>query len=196
MKNFARYGTVMLVGLLTMGCAFLGGTEPTKPTVAYKPTVPYNPDDAAYIHERGQSVVEGQAFARTRGGIVQTCAGLRVNLYPVTEYTWERFRHIFSVAAAGEPNHPTAAVSEERFRRGKYGNLEHDPRFYQDNRDTVCGTDGGFRFAGVPVGEYFVVARVVWGEGVRYLGKQGGVLMKRIQVTTEDEIITVILSWA
>lgn len=150
--------------------------------------IAYNPDDAAYIHERGQSVVEGEAFMRTRGGTVRTCAGLTVRLHPVTDYTTERFQHVF----AG-----SVAVSEERFhlgRGGEYGNLESEPRFYQDARDTVCGADGNFRFAGVPVGEYFVVAWVVWGEGVTYLGKQGGVLMKRIHVTTEDEIITVILT--
>lgn len=174
MKNFAWYGSVVLIAaLLTMGCA----TEPTEPPTVH---IAYNPDDAAYIHERGQSVIEGEAFLRTLLGL-RTCAGLTVRLHPVTDYTTERFQHVYDGGGG--------AVSGRRFQQGKYGTLESEPRFYQDARKTVCRADGSFRFDGVPVGEYFVSA---WVLDITERG--GGVLMKRIHVTTEDEIITVILA--
>ena len=158
----------------------LAGCVPTRQVI--KTTSVYNPEDAAYIHEEGNAVIEGQAFLRTMIGEVRTCAGARVYLLAVTEYSKERFRNLYGNINEG---------------RSYVNNVDDpDPRYWKDWLHTVCDAEGDFRFTGIPPGEYFIAAGVWWQvpQGVYSSSTEGADLMKRIRITgTEGEPIRVLL---
>ena len=150
--------------------------------VIVETTSVYNPSDAAYIHEDGNAVVEGQAFLRTTIGEVRTCAGTKVTLFPVTEYSKERIQIIYGNIDGGR------SMNYQKVN-------DPDPRYLQDTLSTVCDAEGDFQFAGVPQGEYFIISGVWWHvPRSSYYSTEGANLMKRIRITgLEDEPIRVLL---
>ena len=143
----------------------------------------YNPSDAAYIHEDGDAVIEGQAFLRTVIGEVRTCAGSEVLLFPVTEYSSERMWITYGNISGGR------SLTNQR-------PDDPDPRYWRDALYSMCDAEGDFRFTGVPPGEYFITSGVWWEapQNAYYSSTEGADLMKRIKVTgTDDEYIRVLL---
>ena len=160
----------------------LSGCVPPTALTMKTITSKYNPDDAAYIHEDGNAVIEGQAFLRTTIGEVRTCAGTVVNLIAVTEYSKERIWSLFGNIDKGRNyiNQVTDAPAQ----------------YWQDILKTVCDAEGDFRFTGIPPGEYFVTTAVLWQvpRSAYVSTNEGAALMERIQVTgSEDEPIRVLL---
>lgn len=123
----------------------------------------------------GTAVLRGQAFLRTVGGEVRTCAGLRVNLIPATNYTVE-----------------LATVSQS----GLYSQIVNiDQRIHQYVRHTICGVDGSFTFRDLPPGDWIVQATVVWGVPVSSYRtvRQGGDVVGRATTRT-DQTTEVVLT--
>ena len=142
----------------------------------------YNPEDAAYIHEEGNAVIEGQGFLRTMVGEVRTCAGAKVYLIPVTEDSTERIYKLYGNINKGE-NSVNRVV-------------DAPAQYYRDTRQTVCDAEGDFRFTGIPSGEYFVTTSIFWRvpQSTYYSSREGAHLMERIQITgSEEEHIRVLL---
>lgn len=88
----------------------------------------------------GPSTLRGQAFLRTVGGDVKTCAGRDVLLVPASAYFDELIRKV-----------------------GSGVNVEADRRALALIRKSICDAQGNFQFAQLPVGQWYVIAKVTWG---------------------------------
>jgi hypothetical protein len=104
-------------------------------------STPFNEADFARYATRGNSVISGQAFMKTRGGDVKFGAGNTVTLLPVNPYTTE--------------------IRERVTIRGeRVGSV--DPRFEKYKRTTVADGNGNFEFRDLPPGEYYVSCPITW----------------------------------
>src|SRR5690348_10625074 len=90
-----------------------------------------DPDELAWANQQGTGTIMGQAFMKTVGGDVKTCAGNTVQLVPASAYTREM----------------TAAA-----RAGASAWANRDPRLTQYIRSTKCDAQGNFSFNAVPGG--------------------------------------------
>ena len=88
----------------------------------------------------GPSNLHGQAFLKTVGGDVKTCAGESVLLLPATPYVDE----LIAKESAG--------VSENA-----------DSRLISFSRKTICDAQGNFSFARLPAQRWYVLTEVTWG---------------------------------
>ena len=132
---------------------------------------PFDPSLAAHIMELGANTITGQAFLRQRGGGVVTCAGATVDLFPQTPYSRERVLNLYGTIT--QPSQGTRFLDDP------------DPRYLELTRETICDADGNFRFADVPDGEYFVIARVQWEVAS---STQGGPVMAPAAVSGGEEV--------
>lgn len=112
----------------------------------------------------GPSSLTGQAFLKTVGGDVKTCAGERVTLIPANTYDNEWV----GAASAGHSTHLPPYV-------GRYF------------RTTRCDADGRFGFTGLPARRWFVLTVVTWGvpngnEFFNTTDTQGGELLRAIDL--------------
>ena len=114
----------------------------------------FDPAEAQAALEPGNNTIIGNAFFRHVYGI-RECAGLPVQLIPVTAYSTERMRKTFRSTEAGD-----------YFINTFPGFENDDPAFYSEGyRTEVCDIDSYFVFDAVKDGEYYIAARVdgyVW----------------------------------
>jgi hypothetical protein len=89
---------------------------------------------------QGPASLHGQAFLKTVGGDVKTCAGARVLLLPATPYVDE----LLAKAKAG--------IS-----------VQTEPRLIAYSRSTICDAQGNFSFAALPAQRWYVLTSVTWG---------------------------------
>lgn len=125
----------------TIGWLMNVGVALAMSACATTPDVPFSNADFASYHGNGPARIEGQAFLKTQGGDVKTCAGEQVLLAPATAYdeaVVSRFAFSLSVALmwAGPAAHHW--------------------------RKSICDSRGNFNFSGVPRGEWFVITQVRW----------------------------------
>lgn len=136
------------------GCAMPQATP-------YIITQPFDESRLAWATKPGDSSIRGQAFLKTRGGDVKTCAGNAVRLLPVSPYTSEIY-----TAARG------------RLSDGGWSN--RDPGLSRYVKRSTCDAQGYFSFKNLPAGEWFLQTSVLWeaptpaGSG---LMRQGGALL-------------------
>lgn len=151
--------TLALVALIG-GCQTTPTQTPSESQVSNlrKRKHPYVESDFAWFREKGTGVVEGEAFARTRGGDLRLAAGLPVWLVPATSYTTE---WIFT----------------------RIADVELEPDGVEMPKMTcIAGSKGDFRFENVPVGIYYVFCEIQWSA----LGDPVGVkLYKAIKVNND-----------
>lgn len=131
---------------------------------------PFNVADFAAWGGAGPATLHGQAFLKTVGGDVKTCAGSRVLLLPATPYV------------------------DELLTKEKAGiTVKADPRLTSYTRTTLCDAQGSFSFTGLPVQRWYVVTHVTW--GVPAIGEsddqpetdqQGGELMQAVTLSPGD----------
>lgn len=103
-------------------------------------SAPFDPTAVAYALTDGASSLNGQAFAKTRGGDTKYASGETVTLIPVSDYTTEYMKGIGTARGAATP----------------------DPRLASYTRTTVADGEGKFTFNRVPEGSYFVYTKVFW----------------------------------
>jgi hypothetical protein len=113
------------------------GCQVTDPNVIH---TGYNEAEFAPWDGKGTAMIRGQAFLKTVGGDVKTCAGEDVFLLPATSYVDEFI---------ATPN--------------ARGHLNVDPRLTAKFRSTICDAQGNFTFASVPAQRWYIDTRVVWG---------------------------------
>ena len=89
---------------------------------------------------KGAAKLHGQAFLRTVGGDVKTCAGSKVLLVPGNAYGDE-------------------VITQERAGL----TAKADSRFIARIRESICDAQGNFTFASVPAGRWYVSTVVTWG---------------------------------
>jgi len=123
---------------------------------AYTVRAPFNPDSVSWALKTGSDILSGQAFMRTVGGDVKTCAGSPVALVPYDSY--------FSAVAQANVEGYSSITNT-------------DPRANAYVRKTKCDVQGGFSFSNLPTGQWIVVTKVVWGVPNGYfVVPQGGPL--------------------
>jgi hypothetical protein len=126
----ARYFALSLALLISPGQA----------QTPYQPVIPFIEQDFQPFAGTGDATLRGQAFLRTVGGDVRTCAGSDVFLIPDNPYMED------------------LTAAEDRGVR----NASIDPRAQTFRRRSTCDAQGNFHFSGVPKGSWIVVARVTW----------------------------------
>ena len=151
---------MLLVFLVIAGC--MGRTIET--------TVPFDPNEVAYINKSGSATIDGQAFLRQNGGGVVTCAGETVTLIPAGQYATQRMSQIFGDVKGGRIN---------AYQGANQDNI--DPRYLTMVRTTACDAEGDFVFNKVANGDYYVATRVVWSVPGSYVSEGGG-LARRVSI--------------
>ncbi|SDY18064.1 hypothetical protein [Citreimonas salinaria] len=155
--------SVVFAGLLAMVTAGCAGR-------VIETTVPFNPNEVAFINQRGAADIEGQAFFRQQGGGVVTCAGEEVTLVPAGQYATQRMSQIYGNVNGGRINVFQGASQEGL-----------PPQYVSMVRSSMCDAEGDFRFADVANGDYYVTTRVLWTVGNSII-PEGGALAQRVSI--------------
>jgi hypothetical protein len=138
----------------------------------------FNKDKAHFIFEKGNNTIMGSALIRQRGGGVVTCAGMKVDLIPVTAHAKERITYIYGNSKKGYRDLQAAHLN--------FGNTSSADYFNYMKKKT-CDAQGKFVFRHVADGEYYLTTTVLW------MRRQGGVLMAKVSVSngvTEEVVLT------
>lgn len=134
---------------------------------AYTVQASFNPDSVAWAQTAGDDTLTGQAFLRTVGGDVKTCAGYPVVLVPYNSYFYE---------------------VTKAFAKGYSALTNKDPAAGSYARKSQCDARGDFSFSDLPTGEWIVVAEVRWGVPNGYfVTPQGGVLFALANTTPSGD---------
>lgn len=126
-----------LIYIVCVCCASACVPGVTTPTPV---ATPFEATAVAYALSDGSSSIEGQAFAKTRGGDTKYASGETVSLIPVSDYTTEYMKGIGTSRGAVTP----------------------DARLAAHTRTTVADGEGKFVFRNIPQGSYFVYTKVFW----------------------------------
>ena len=156
--NNKKYAVLIAACLTLLGCV--------SPDVA---TVPFDATKATYINNSGRNSITGEAFRKRNDGLLVTCAGEEVSLFPVTEYAMQRVTHIYGSVNGGRTNNIFVNAGSA------------DPQYLKYIRTTRCDSDGQFAFNGVADGDYYVVTTVVWNPTDSII-PEGGAHGGRVQV--------------
>jgi len=154
--------TFLGLSIALVGC--VAACAPPRQLVSI--TTPFSDADFQPWAGTGNASVRGQAFLKTVGGDVKTCAGQQVLLIPDNAYS----REMISVASAN---------------RGDPPNLDGRVSLY--SRSEICDAQGGFSFDNMKPNKWIVLSKVTWGAASQYgVNQQGGVLEKRIDAHPGD----------
>jgi hypothetical protein len=150
--------------LTTAACICLAGCAANRPVQYGTLHTPYNDADYAWSTAPGTASVAGQAFLRTNGGDVKTCAGSDVALIPDGAYTQE----MLATLLAGQ-------------------NVKEDEAFDAKRRVTQCNAQGDFKFTGLPAGKWLIQTTVTWNVPTEeIMQEQGGSLEAAITTSTNN----------
>lgn len=161
------------------------GTALALAMLAYAPAVQrveFDPATVMWALKSGNNSVEGEAFLRTRGGDVKTCAGFKVYLIPDSPYARSRMTLLYGSDTSGY-------LGSQR----SFAQLAApDPDFVRGQFKTTCDAAGRFSFAGLPSGRYYIQTVVSWSVPARSWGgryeaqAQGGEIMQRVDLAGDD----------
>ncbi len=143
--------------------------------------IAFDPQAAAFIHQRGKTTVKGEAFFRAENGRVVYAAGEWVYLIPSTPYSDARFDAFFG---------------DEKYLRATRLFLfqDADPRYAQFMRATKADSGGNFQFEEVGPGRYYVWTTATWIPD-NWILPAGGLIYDRVEVTGREKTdIKVIVS--
>lgn len=121
---------------------------------------------AAAFAGTGTANLHGQAFLKTVGGDVKTCAGEEVTLMPGLPY----FDEFVAKSRSGL-------------------DLHADQRAMDLVRHTICDAQGNFAFTGLPSQRWYIVTTVTWDVpqvGFGGMDRQGGQLLQSINLHAGD----------
>lgn len=115
--------------------------------------VGFRSEDYLWSARRGTGSLRGEAFMRTRGGSLRTCAGYEVLLWPLGDYTADYLRRVYGALEEGYADASTIDARKV---------LKVDQRLAEFVRTVKCNLQGQFEFVGLPQGRYAVTTTVVW----------------------------------
>lgn len=128
--------------------------------------------EVSWVKSQGKNTIDGEAFLRTNGGEVRTCAGAPVIIVPISTYSTERVLAIYNNSEKGY---------RPAFGSGS-GFANDDPRFYEYTIRSMCDSTGHFRFKNVPDGSFYVIGSVTW--QISPYVVEGGRLMQKVRVSS------------
>ena len=137
----------------------------------YAIQAPFNPAQVAWIQSTGTGTIKGQAFLKTVGGDVKTCAGNIVVLMPSSAYTRE------IVSAGMSSNNRSSSLA----------NLNGDLGSYM--KAGRCDAQGNFSIVSLPAGNYILLTEVTWGvpRGNYGVSREGGPLTQEISLAMGED---------
>ncbi|SLN19906.1 hypothetical protein ROJ8625_00696 [Roseivivax jejudonensis] len=138
-------------------------------------TTPFDPNEVAFINQRGAADITGQAFLRQAGGGVVTCAGEQVQLIPAGTFAKERLSQLYGSVQGGRIGTMVGASQENV-----------DPRYLEMVRTSQCDAEGDFEFRNVANGDYYVLSGVRWTVPGSYI-PEGGSMAKLVQVRSGQD---------
>lgn len=138
----------------------------------------FDPSKAAYVLEKGTATITGSASLSDQFGDTITCAGNNVFLVPVTEYSTERYQHLF-----GKNNNGFS--SDEIIFHVKF--KPDNPDFRKYMKVSTCNYIGEFTFDNVASGEYYLGTNII-SEVEGYNTIEGGALAKKITIKDQQNI--------
>lgn len=121
----------------------------------------FNPFEVSWVRGKGTATVQGKAFTYDNTGKKQTCAGEKVSLVPVADYSSERIGIIYGTNEGG--NYAGGHVLFEE--------QEGDEEYLSYTLTANCSGSGKFKFKNILQGQYFLLASV-----------NGAAIMRRISV--------------
>jgi hypothetical protein len=146
----------LMAGILLAGCA----AKPPPPT-PISVDVPFSDADFRSWVGSGDANIRGQAFLKTLGGDLKTCAGQVVALFPDNSYSRAAL-----MAMASSRNGPRATI---------------DNRLENYTRSERCDAQGGFLFTKIKPNRWLVLTRITWfAPSASGLQQQGGTLEQSI----------------
>lgn len=132
--------------------------------------------DAAQVRwamEPGDAEVIGTAAIRLEDRTTRDCAGFKVELLPVADYSSERIRRTYGNNEGGQI---LLSQNPPRF-------TPDAPEYHEMLLKSTCDAHGTFRFSKVPAGDYYLMVFIIWDAGVgNATSKAGGAAMRRIHV--------------
>ena len=152
-------------GLVAVGCV----RQPQ--VINAPPTSQYDNEKAAMFMAEGPNTIRGNAFLKTRGGEVRTCAGNPVLLLPDVQYNRSVLQqsHPSGSRSARQPSVDLGAATSV---------------FTQYGRKTTCDSNGEFIFDNVAEGDFIILSRVVW--EVPGSGYQGGEMVDYVSTRNKS----------
>ena len=168
-------------GFILIFGAFLAGCQSVSAPSTVQIASAFDPQEAAYVKQKGTGTIEGHAFLRQKTGGTVSAAGEVVRLIPATAYARERFAKLYGdrkfVASSDYPKTQTT-----------------DPRYPEFIRTTKAESTGRFTFGNVAPGSYFISTQVTWQkEGALFA--DGGAIYDVVTLTgKEGEAVQVVVS--
>lgn len=142
-------------------------------------TSTFDPQEAAYINQKGDGSIQGQAFMKTVGGEVRYAAGNTILLIPDTAYARERFQKLY-----GESKCNSGGIRFDK----------DDPNYIRMARTTKANGEGRFRFEGLAPGSYFIATQLTWGVPSEYGVQTTGCNIYEKAVVHQGEAVEVIMT--
>lgn len=131
--------------------------------------------------EPGNNTIKGSAVIRRNDGMAVTCAGVKVQLIPVTTYSTERMQAKYKSTESG---YADAVLDVTTF-------TNEDPAYQTfGTRDSMCDAQGYFKFDEVKDGAFYVVTAILWEAGPG--SRQGGALMRKVVVSGGKTVETML----
>lgn len=165
---------LLAVGLLA-GCATapMGPVAPPPPPLAYAPDLPPPPE------LRGATLI-GRLSSTPRRGGTWSCGGESVVVLAATSATTERMQRLYGSAVE------SVALVESVKRRATtlVGLAPAEPPV----GSAACTDPAGFRFSGLPRGEYYVIARAQLRNSSAAPGASYA-LMHRVQLRPAETVV-------
>lgn len=157
--------------LILSGC-IAGNNFHNNKTQTINLTSTFDSESAAYILKEGTGTISGNASLTDPHGETISCAGNNVYLVPVTEYSTERYHHLFGKNGNGFSSDDI--IFHIKFK-------PDNPEFRKYMKVSTCNYIGEFTFDNIPAGEYYLGTNII-SEIEGYNTIEGGALAKKISL--------------
>lgn len=162
---------LLIIGFLLISCS---NKQKTSDNTPIKIVNKFNNEDVKWFKIKGNKTIKGIAKFKSKNGNLRFGKDFRIELMPHCLYTEERLNKIYN-------NKDSGYVYVE----GGIPKFTPDPEGYHDTKKTMCNEKGEFEFNNLPLGDYYVIAFMLW-------DKTGGGIMQRVTLSEIDNDLKII----
>lgn len=163
----------LVFGLFLFNLSICLASEPIKLSSLF------NEDEIKWVANKGNSSVFGSAIIELENGKKRGCASFNVELLPVASYSSERILKTYGNNESGQ-----ILISQNP--------PKFDPdvkRYHELVISTTCDSKNQFEFNGVPQGDFYILAFIIWDEEKDGVAKKlGGAIMKKIRIEANSKM--------